>query len=208
MNPFYNAALTFGPLTDDLIGIGEIHGEAGAAGTSFFGPVGIGADTPVTNLHVQGSAAGFPALFTLQNTGSDDTKSQQNGKIGSRPGAGCRDFRARTGATRGSDDEALARRDSGTAQTVPGSQLFDGDAKAGGNRPERVPIANQILVGLTGGASAIRAMDNEILPGANAAAREPVPSFEAGNCDTKTFSDDSQGVALPDLVARGIALGR
>ena len=46
MNPFYNAALTFGPLADDLIGAGEIYGEAGAAGTSFFGPVGIGTDSP------------------------------------------------------------------------------------------------------------------------------------------------------------------
>ncbi len=38
MNPFYNAALTFGPLADDLIGAGEIYGEAGAALTSFLGP--------------------------------------------------------------------------------------------------------------------------------------------------------------------------
>ncbi len=125
-----------------------------------------------------------------------------------RPGAGCRDFRAGTGAARGSDDEALARRDSGTAQTVPGLQLFDGGAKAGGNRRERVPIANQILAGPAGGASAIRVLNSKILPGANAAAGEPVPSFEVGNRDTKTFRDDSQAVALSNLVTRGISLGR
>ena len=56
MNPFYNAALTFGPLADDLIGAGEIYGEAGAAVTSFFGPVGIGTASPLTDLHVFGSA--------------------------------------------------------------------------------------------------------------------------------------------------------
>ena len=55
MNPFYNAALTFGPLADDLIGAGEIYGEAGAAGTSFFGPVGIGTTSPSEALHVKGS---------------------------------------------------------------------------------------------------------------------------------------------------------
>ena len=52
MEPFYNAALTFGPLADDIIGAGEIYGEAGAAETAFFGDLGIGTDSPSASLHV------------------------------------------------------------------------------------------------------------------------------------------------------------
>ena len=55
MNPFYNAALTFGPLADDIIGAGEIYGEAGAAVTSFFGPVGIGTASPTVALDIERS---------------------------------------------------------------------------------------------------------------------------------------------------------
>ena len=65
MNPFYNAALTFGPLADDLIGAGEIYGEAFAAVTSFFGPVGIGTASPGADLHVKG--ANTPTLRLEQS---------------------------------------------------------------------------------------------------------------------------------------------
>jgi len=81
MDPFYSAALTFGPLADDIMGIGEIYGTAGAATTTFFGPVGIGTDEPAAKLEVTGSdggtkvlvdETGAPAtrtLFELQNPG-------------------------------------------------------------------------------------------------------------------------------------------
>ena len=62
MNPFYNPALTFGPLADDIIGAGEIYGVAGAAGTSFFGPVGIGASSPASQLHLLKGGAGKDGL--------------------------------------------------------------------------------------------------------------------------------------------------
>ena len=67
MNPFNNAALTFGPLPDDLIGIGEIYGEAGAAGTSFLGSVGIGTASPSEALHIRGTDAG-PTRVHIENT--------------------------------------------------------------------------------------------------------------------------------------------
>ena len=67
MNAFYNAALTFGPLADDLIGAGEIYGEAGAAVTSFFGPVGIGTASPGADLHVNG---GNTPTLRLEQDGS------------------------------------------------------------------------------------------------------------------------------------------
>ena len=57
MNPFYNPALwSIGPLADDIIGAGEIYGGAGAAKTSFFGPVGIGTDSPSELLHLVDSS--------------------------------------------------------------------------------------------------------------------------------------------------------
>ena len=67
MNEFYNAALTFGPLADDLIGAGEIYGEAGAALTSFFGPVGIGTDSPSEALHIVRSDT-TPTRLQIENT--------------------------------------------------------------------------------------------------------------------------------------------
>ena len=89
MNPSYNAALTFGPLADDLIGAGEIYGEAGAAATSFFGPVGIGTTSPDSMVDIEGSTA--PELrFTTTSTGVTwELGDAGNGtfKI-SRPGAG------------------------------------------------------------------------------------------------------------------------
>jgi hypothetical protein len=71
MNAFYNPALTFGPLADDTIAVGEIYGAAGAATTVFNPNVGIGTDTPDSSLHVQDNKTGFPQLLHLENLGSD-----------------------------------------------------------------------------------------------------------------------------------------
>jgi hypothetical protein len=83
MNPFYNPALTFGPLADDIMGAGEIYDTAGAATTTHFGNVGIGTDTPEATLHTVGSdgatkilveeksATAAPrTLFQLKNNGN------------------------------------------------------------------------------------------------------------------------------------------
>ncbi len=53
MEAFYNPALTFGPLADDIIGIGEIYGGSPVGKSFFYGDVGIGTDTPSASLHVR-----------------------------------------------------------------------------------------------------------------------------------------------------------
>jgi len=83
MDPFYSAALTFGPLADDVLGAGEIYGTAGAAQTTFLGPVGIGTDAPSATLEVTqsdgtsqilvketSSTPGPRTLFRLSNEGN------------------------------------------------------------------------------------------------------------------------------------------
>ena len=73
MNPSYNDALIFGPLADDLIGAGGIYGEDGAAGTSFFGNVGFGTDTPTSAVEIFRTGADEAAMRLTDGWGSPIT---------------------------------------------------------------------------------------------------------------------------------------
>ncbi len=53
MNAFYNRALNFGPLADDIIGAGNIYGGSPTGKSYFFGNVGIGTDSPAESLHIR-----------------------------------------------------------------------------------------------------------------------------------------------------------
>jgi len=96
MDPYYNPALTFGPLADDIIGIGEIYGTGGAATTTFFGPVGIGTDAPAATLNVVGSdgstkivveesnaTQGPRTLFEIKNKGNPEFRMTNSGNSNS-----------------------------------------------------------------------------------------------------------------------------
>ncbi len=65
MEAYYNPALTFGPLADDIIGAGEIYG-GGLSKRFFFGNVGIGTDSPDSHLNIQrGGDLGVPSVDTV-----------------------------------------------------------------------------------------------------------------------------------------------
>lgn len=79
MNPSYNPTLTFGPLADDIIGIGELYDTSGAATRTFFGNVGFGTDQPQERIHLldglllvedSNTEAAPRTLFKLENAGN------------------------------------------------------------------------------------------------------------------------------------------
>ncbi len=66
MDAFYNGALTFGPLADDIIGAGQIYGGSPIGKNFFFGKVGIGTDKPIDALHIAGNTN--DTLILVNNT--------------------------------------------------------------------------------------------------------------------------------------------
>lgn len=82
MQPIYNPAYSFGPLADDIVGVGEIYGGSPIGKSFFFGDVGVGTDFPAASLHVKrydgtarvlveeaSSSTAQRILFQLNNNG-------------------------------------------------------------------------------------------------------------------------------------------
>ena len=88
MEPYYNPALTFGPLADDIIGAGEIYG-GGLSNNIFIGNVASGTDLPDSLLHLKGSSpdlaisADRDSPFSIQDVSSSVTEIKKTSSSGS-----------------------------------------------------------------------------------------------------------------------------
>ncbi len=71
MEPFYNAAMSLGPLADDVNGATRIYGP-NPNRRSFFSDIGIGTENPAARFHIE----------NVLNTDSDDFVVTSAGKVG------------------------------------------------------------------------------------------------------------------------------